>query len=127
MTLVQTFLVVALGGALGAMLRYAVGGGINAWSASSFPYGTLVVNVIGSLIMGFLFFYFNDRVAGDSLLRPLLFVGLLGGFTTFSAFSIETLVLLTQGDYFRGAINVILSVSLCIIAASAGMALAKQL
>ena len=127
MILVQTFLVVALGGALGAMLRYAVGGGINAWSASSFPYGTLVVNVIGSLIMGFLFFYFNDRVAGDSLLRPLLFVGLLGGFTTFSAFSIETLVLLTQGDYFRGAINVILSVSLCIIAASAGMALAKQL
>ncbi len=118
---------VALGGALGAMLRYALGGGINAWSGGNFPYGTLAVNVLGSLLMGFLFFYFNDRVAGESLLRPLLFVGLLGGFTTFSAFSIETLVLLTQGDYVRGAINVILSVSLCIIAASVGMVLAKQI
>ncbi|MEM7283282.1 MAG: fluoride efflux transporter CrcB [Pseudomonadota bacterium] len=125
MTLI--LLSVALGGALGAVLRYLLGSAVMDASAGGFPYGTLAVNVLGSLVMGFLFFYFGGRVSDDSILRPLIFVGILGGFTTFSAFSIETLALLNQGDYVRGGLNVILSVSLCIMAAALGMSMAKQL
>ena len=123
----QILLGVALGGALGAVLRYLLGSAMMDLSGGGFPYGTLTVNIVGSLVMGFLFFYFGGRVSDDSILRPLIFVGILGGFTTFSAFSIETLVLLNQGDYVRSGLNVILSVALCIMAAALGMLIAKQL
>ena len=123
----QALLPIALGGALGAVLRYGLGLSVMGWSGPRFPYGTLLVNVLGSLAIGFLFFYFNEKINGSEMLRGFLLVGLLGGFTTFSAFSLETLLLLTEGAYFRSLLNVFLSVTLCVVAAAVGMLVAKQL
>lgn len=122
----QILLLIALGGALGAVLRFGLGLSVTGWSGPTFPYATLVVNILGSLVMGFLFFYLNEKTQGGDMLRGFLLVGLLGGFTTFSAFSLETLLLLTEGAYLRSLLNVFLSVTLCIGAAALGMLVARQ-
>jgi len=124
---IHTLLAVAVGGAIGSLLRYTISLRAVDWFGADFPYGTLLVNTLGSLLMGFLVFYFHGRVVETSVLRPFLLIGLLGGFTTFSAFSMETLALFSDGSYFRGLINVIISVVLCIVAAALGMLAAKQI
>ncbi|MEL6533442.1 MAG: fluoride efflux transporter CrcB [Pseudomonadota bacterium] len=86
--MIQSFAMVALGGAVGAMLRFAVGLSV------AFPFGTLTVNVLGSFLIGLLWFSQLDR---GSVLFPLLMVGVLGGFTTFSTFSLDALKLLEDG------------------------------
>lgn len=121
------WLAIALGGALGAVLRYAVSTGIYQWWGRDFPYGTLVVNVLGSLVMGVLFILLVERLAATSVLRAFWLVGLLGAFTTFSTFSVETLNLMEGGEIGKAAANVVLSVTLCIGAAGIGMALGRQL
>ena len=93
---------VALGGAIGAVLRYQLGRGMTAWlgpqTMATFPWATLAVNVIGSLAMGLLFGWMTKQgPAGSEQMRLLLGVGLLGGFTTFSAFSLEMMVLIERG------------------------------
>ncbi|MGD8640060.1 MAG: fluoride efflux transporter CrcB [Gammaproteobacteria bacterium] len=118
-------LAIAAGGALGAMLRYGVSSGMHAWLGRSFPYGTLAVNVIGSLLIGLLYVTFNERLALGPHWRALLLVGLLGAFTTFSTFSIETLEFLEQGHILTAALNVLLNVTLCIMAAWIGVLMAR--
>ena len=83
---------IAIGGAAGSVLRYGVSQGIHTLVGRGFPWGTLVVNSLGSLLVGFLFVYLVERSAVSEVLRAALFIGLLGGFTTFSTFSLETLV-----------------------------------
>jgi CrcB protein len=114
------FLLIAVGGAAGSLLRYLVGGAVQRTSASGFPVGTMFVNVSGCFLIGILLRQFlNMQVSPE--LRAFLIVGFCGGFTTFSTFSAETLGLIEGGEYGRATGYVILSVSLCLTATFAGM------
>ena len=114
---------IALGGAVGSLLRYIVGGMVQRTSASGFPVGTLFVNIAGCLLIGiFVRFLLNMQTSAE--LRALLVVGFCGGFTTFSTFSFETVGLIEGGEYARAATYIVGSVVLCILATFAGMAAA---
>jgi len=125
----MTYLWVALGGALGSVARYTCSGAAVRWLGAGFPYGTLFVNVAGSFTIGLL----AALVASDG--RPLLsadaraflLVGVLGGFTTFSSFSLETLELARGGALGAAALNVVLSVVLCLLGAWLGFVTAGVL
>ena len=109
------------------MLRYWVSTWVYAFSGRGFPYGTLAVNVLGSLVMGFLFVWLLERLSNDLTLRAFLLIGLLGAFTTFSTFSVETLNLIESGQLARALVYVLLSVVLCVAAAALGVLLARQI
>jgi CrcB protein len=114
-------LLIALGGAAGSLLRYVIGGMVQRTSGSGFPVGTLFVNVIGCLLIGvFVRFLLNMQTSAE--MRALLVVGFCGGFTTFSAFSLETVGLIEGGEYARAATYIVGSVVMCIVATFAGMA-----
>ncbi len=122
-----TILAVAGGGAAGTLLRYWCSNGVYAVLGKGFPYGTLSVNVIGSFLMGFLFILLNDKLDAAPEWKSLLLVGLLGAFTTFSTFSMDTLTLIEQGALLKAGLNILLSVSVCIIVCWLGVVLARQL
>ncbi|MCZ0954659.1 MAG: fluoride efflux transporter CrcB [Rhodospirillaceae bacterium] len=114
----MNYLWIGLGSALGGMARYGCSGLAARYIGATFPLGTLIVNVSGSLVIGFLA---SLAVADGRLLispdaRAFLMIGLCGGFTTFSAFSIETLDLARDGDWLWAGANVVLSVVLCLLA-----------
>ncbi len=106
---------VALGSALGGVARYLLGIGIRNLSGAGFPYWTLAVNVIGSFLIVFL-----ASSCVDERLRAFVLIGLMGGFTTFSAFSMETLRLMMNDHFFQASLNVVVSVVLCLLAAYVG-------
>ena len=120
-------LAIAAGGAMGALLRFWVSGGVHSMVGRSFPYGTLTVNVLGSLLIGILYVVFNERVEVNPYWRALLMVGVLGAFTTFSTFSMETLELLEKGDVFKAVTNVLLNVVMCVGAAWVGVLIVRYL
>lgn len=98
-------LVVALGGALGAVSRYGLSGWVQGFSDTTFPIGTLVVNVVGSFLLG-LSLYLLESTAPTTEVRSFVTIGFLGAFTTFSTFSYEAVVLLQGGEWARGALYV---------------------
>jgi CrcB protein len=114
------YLLIALGGAAGSVLRYLIGGGVQRTSASGFPIGTMFVNVSGCFLIGILVRQFLNMQASPEL-RAFLIVGFCGGFTTFSTFSAETLGLIEGGEYSRATSYVILSLVLCLVATFMGM------
>ena len=118
---------IALGGGLGSVLRYLVYTRVDQLHATSFPVGILTANIMGSFLMGFLAWAFTSHINLAEEHRAAILVGLLGGFTTFSTFSHDTLQHFIQGQYAAVALNIVLSVVLCIIAAGAGLLLAKSL
>ncbi|RMG56933.1 MAG: fluoride efflux transporter CrcB [Gammaproteobacteria bacterium] len=118
---------IALGGALGAVSRFLVSNGVYALLGRGFPWGTLAVNMLGSLAMGVLAILLLERITVSSELRGLLLVGFLGAFTTFSTFSIETLNLIEEGALMRAGLNAVLSVVLCLAAAWLGVFIGRQL
>lgn len=114
---------VAAGGALGASLRWLMG----LWLVRpGFPWATLTVNILGSAAIGLLWVLLVTRYDAAQPWRAFLFTGLLGGFTTFSAFALETLQLLEQGAAGRASIYIMASVAACLFACWAGMSLARQ-
>ncbi|TLU66268.1 fluoride efflux transporter CrcB [Thalassotalea litorea] len=117
----QTYLFVALGGACGASLRYFISQMVLIWLGKGFPFATLLVNITGSLLMGFLYGLIQQGIIEVVVYRTLLGIGFLGAFTTFSTFSLDTLLLLQQGEIIKAMLNVILNVALCILAAALGM------
>ena len=119
-------LAVAVGGACGALLRWWIAQGVYALLGRGFPFGTLVVNVSGSLAMGVVYVVFFERYDIAPEWRAALVVGLLGAFTTFSTFSMDTLLLIEQGEHARAGLNVVLSVVLCLAGGWLGMAAARQ-
>ena len=89
--------VIGFAGLAGTLARYALSGTVDARFGPAFPVGTLVVNLVGSFVIGFLFFGFANQFAANPTLRSGVFVGLLGGFTTFSSFAIQTFTLWQEG------------------------------
>ena len=118
---------IAAGGAVGAVFRFWVSTGVYQLLGRGFPWGTLLVNVLGSFLMGLLFVLFLERSLVSGEWRAAILVGVLGAFTTFSTFSIETLNLIGQADYLKAVGNVLVSVAACILACWAGLALGRQL
>lgn len=118
---------IAIGGAAGALCRYGMSNGVHALLGRGFPYGTLTVNLLGSIIMGVAYVMMIERMDVSPEWRAGIIIGLLGGFTTFSAFSIETLNLLESGDSLKAGLNILFSVTLCISGCWLGMILGRQL
>ena len=119
-------LAIAAGGAAGSVLRFWMSTWVHSFAGRSFPYGTLTVNVLGCLAMGFLFVLFVDRLSDNNVLRAGILIGVLGGFTTFSSFSIETLNLIEQGAWVKAATNMTGSLLLCVGATWIGVILGRQ-
>lgn len=109
-------LAVALGGSLGSAARYLVGVGVGKLFASSFPLGTLIINVVGSFILGALIEAFALRWSASEAMRAFLTIGICGGFTTFSTFSMDTVFLMQKGGVFLPLIYVVASVVLSVTA-----------
>ncbi len=122
----QNLLFIALGGAVGALGRYWVTSLVSNPPAS-IPWGTLTVNVLGSLLMGALFVIIVEKAQLPANLRPLLMIGFLGAFTTFSTFSLETVALIHEGHIMSAAIYILLSVILSVLALALGIAVLRAL
>lgn len=117
-------LVVGIGGFIGAALRYLVSIGCTKWFGGSFPLGTLLVNVVGGLLMGFLMELGTNVFEMPENVRIFLTTGILGGLTTFSTFSFETISFLNEGEYLKGGLNIGLNLILALAAVSVGKFLA---
>lgn len=118
-------LVVGLGGAVGAILRWWVGVLMSHLLAPVFL-GTLVVNLVGSFMIGLLLIWFQGRLPFSDVLRTGILVGLLGGFTTYSAFSMETVSMIMAGFYGRAGAYVAVTVALCLVGTWAGVMLGRS-
>jgi len=123
----RLILAVALGSAVGGVVRFLLSAWIQQRAAASFPFATLLVNVSGSLLLGMLATWSFETAGVSAELRALLTTGLCGGYTTFSTFSLETVALAEEGAWGRAAAYIVLSVSLSVLAAFAGVAGARHL
>ena len=121
------YFAIALGGSLGAVSRYWVSTSTYSWLGSNFPYGTLMVNLTGSLVVGFLTVVLVQRFDVSDQVRLGLIVGFLGSFTTFSAFSMDTIQWIENGAVLKALAYVLVSVIACVLGAWAGLISAKQL
>ena len=122
----MALIAVAAGGACGALLRFWVTQGMHALLGRGFPFGTLTVNVAGSLAMGVVYVAFFERHDIAPEWRAALVIGFLGAFTTFSTFSIDTLLLIEQGNHLKAGANIALNVALCLAGCWLGMIAARQ-
>jgi CrcB protein len=115
---VVTYLWIAVGSALGGMARFWVGGLVDDRVATNFPWGTIVVNVTGSFVIGFLAAITgpDGRALLNTTAREFTMIGICGGYTTFSSFSLQTLYLARQGELFAAGWNIVLSVVCCLLA-----------
>ena len=117
---------IAAGGAVGALLRFWFSSGAHYLLGKGFPYGTLLVNVLGSFVIGVVYVYMIERGELSEDWRAFLIIGLLGAFTTFSTFSFETINLIETGEMLKAGLNVLLSVSLCLVACWSAILLVRQ-
>jgi len=110
------YLWVALGGALGSVFRYMLSNMVARFAGEAIPWGTLLVNVLGSFVIGWFAIATTSggRVAATPEFRAFVMVGVCGGFTTFSSFSLQTLALFEDGEPLRASANILLSVALCL-------------
>ena len=122
----ENYIWVALGGALGTTGRYWLSGVVARMVGETFPWGTLLINVTGSFVIGFFGALTgpDGRVFVGSTARQFVMIGICGGYTTFSSFSLQTLNLLSDGEWLGAGANIVLSVVLCLIAVWLGLILA---
>ena len=123
----MAYLWIALGAVVGAGARYFISGYVARLFPSSFPYGTLLINVSGSLLLGFFLVWTGERVLADPRWRLLIAIGFCGSYTTFSSYAFETFGLFEQGQWLLVGLNVIASNVLCLFSVLAGAALARWL
>ncbi len=120
------YLAVALGSAIGGTFRFWLSNFVYEFLLPTFPYGTLSVNVLGSFLIGLIMFGLDDRGLISHEMRLFLTVGICGGFTTFSTFSLETINLLKNSEYTMALINIGVSIALCLAATFAAWILTAQ-
>ena len=118
-------LLVAIGGAVGSVARYLMASSLQTATGWNFPIGTVLVNIVGCFLIGILYVLLVARHDPKHELRALLIVGVMGGFTTFSSFSLETVTLALNGHYTSATLNVVISVAACLAGTVAGVALAR--
>ena len=123
----QTAGAIALFGALGCLTRYWLSGWVYAWAGRAFPWGTFAVNVVGAFLIGLLMEFALRSALIPPTLRIALTIGFLGGLTTFSTFSYETFRLLEEGAFVTAAVNVLVSVLVCLVFTWLGIFTARQL
>lgn len=123
----QKFIMVFTGGGFGALVRYVLAGWVQESSGNGFPWGTMAVNVIGSLLIGLVMSLSSRTLWITPQMRLLLATGFLGGFTTFSTFSYETLSLIQDGEMAFASFNIICTVTACLVGTWAGMAVGRVL
>ena len=116
-----TYLSIALGGALGSMARYATGVYVGRWLGMAFPWGTLLINIVGSFLIGAFAESFALRWDSSPLTRVFLIVGVCGGYTTFSTFSLDIVTLINRGEALAAAAYIVASVALGVAALFAGL------
>ena len=118
---------VAVGGAAGAVMRWLMAGAVQRWTGTAFPWGTFAVNALGSFLLGFLFVWLIERSTASELVRLALTVGMLGAFTTFSTYSLESIRLLQEGALGMAAANVMGQVIVCLALTWLGIQLARTI
>jgi fluoride exporter len=118
-------LLVAVGGAVGSVARYLMASGIQTATGWEFPLGTVLVNILGCFLIGVLYVLLIARPDPRQDLRALLMVGVLGGFTTFSSFSLETVTMAMNGNFGGATLNVVISVAACLVGTILGVTLAR--
>ena len=120
---------IAIGSALGGMARYWCSGIAARLIGETFPWGTMIVNIVGSFIIGFFATLTgpDGRIFADTLTRQFVMIGFCGGYTTFSSFSLQTLALVQDGEWLLASANIALSVIACLLAVWAGYALAASI
>ncbi len=117
MMTLKNFLLVGLGGGIGAMLRFFVAG---IWKAGNFPFHTLFINIVGSLVIGLIFGLGIKTEQLSEQMKLFIATGICGGFTTFSAFSLENMLMLKSGNYLMASLYIFASVAICIVAVFMG-------
>ena len=122
-----TFLIVFLGGGIGSMLRHGVNQASAGLFGLNYPFGTLIVNIVGSLAIGCVAGWFALRGEGGSLLRLFLATGIIGGFTTFSAFSLDAALLWERGQTAAAVLYVAGSVGIAVVSVFGGLAFSRAL
>jgi fluoride exporter len=122
----RAYLWVALGAVVGACLRFGLSRLVAKYLSADFPYGTLIINVTGSLVLGFFMIWTTERVLADLRWRWLIAIGFCGGYTTFSSFAFESMALFEEGRYLLFAANILLSNLLCLGSTLLGMAAARR-
>lgn len=123
----RAYFYVALGAVFGACLRFFFSRLTAKYLSPDFPYGTLLINISGSLVLGFVMIWTTERVFADVRWRWFLAIGFCGGYTTFSSFAYESIALFEQAQYLLFAANLLLSNTLSLFACLGGMALARKL
>ena len=123
----MNYLWIALGAIVGASARYFVSTQIARHFSTTFPYGTLLINITGSLVLGFFLVYSTERVLLDPRWRLLVAIGFCGSYTTFSSYAFESFALIEQGQWLLTGANIVASNALCLAAVLAGAALARGL
>ncbi len=119
------FALICLGGAFGTGARYLLGGAVTRWAGPEFPYGTLLINVLGSFLIGVVQQVGLSTLLIPETLRLVLAVGVMGGFTTYSSFSYETIRLLEAGSLMAATLYVVLTTALCLACCVAGLSLGR--
>ena len=123
----MNYIIVFIGGGIGSILRYLVTTVTKNFTSISFPFGTLTVNIVGSFLMGIVTaLLINKIIVNNESIRLLLAVGFLGGFTTFSSFSIETITLIEKHEIFYAIANVMTNVAFSLVAAYCGLTLIRN-
>ena len=125
MLIMSKTILIGIAGLIGTLLRYWLAGFVTRQSGETFPWGTLVVNVVGCLIAGAVFHLTEERALFNPTLRTVILIGLLGGFTTFSSYGLQTFALLKDGAFGLATLNLVVSNVLGVLMVWAGYCLAK--
>ena len=123
----KTLLLIGIGGFIGSVSRYLLARAVQVFMVSSFPFGTITVNILGSLLIGLIYGFSDRGILIDPQLRLFLTVGICGGFTTFSTFSAESFYLIRDGQYLWFMAYSIFSISLCLLAVFLGFIVSKNI